>query len=261
MNRLVFAIAVVLVGSCWCQDAEAFQRGRVSFSGTADDPVEGLNQLTQDVTFAGGDSVSGSFTYNVGTAPDIVDGTTARFVVAEPASYELSINGLTYRSIGDFGLSVTNDSVLDRFEISDGVFGLQTENNLTGHQVSIDGTAIDALLSMSFTDATAAAFDSLALPDSSFKSSDFSLNNGTIVGDNPDGSGFWLMYQIDSFEIQTILLADTNLDGVVDFFDITPFISLLSSGEFQVEADVNEDGAVSFLDISPFIVLLGIGSN
>lgn len=49
------------------------------------------------------------------------------------------------------------------------------------------------------------------------------------------------------------LLADVNRDGAVNFFDIAPFIALLSSGEFQAEADVNQDGFVDFLDIAPFI--------
>ena len=52
------------------------------------------------------------------------------------------------------------------------------------------------------------------------------------------------------------LLGDVNKDGVVDFLDISPFISLLSTGEFQDEADIDSSGTVDFLDISPFIVLL-----
>lgn len=53
-----------------------------------------------------------------------------------------------------------------------------------------------------------------------------------------------------------VLLGDVNRDGVVDFLDISPFISVLSSGGFQLEADVNQDGLVNFLDISPFIAIL-----
>jgi len=52
------------------------------------------------------------------------------------------------------------------------------------------------------------------------------------------------------------LLGDVNMDGAVDFLDISPFIALLSTQQFQLEADINEDGAVNFLDISPFIALL-----
>ena len=49
---------------------------------------------------------------------------------------------------------------------------------------------------------------------------------------------------------------DVDQDGEVDFLDISPFITVLSSGEFQAEADCNEDGEVDFLDIAPFIVIL-----
>jgi len=52
------------------------------------------------------------------------------------------------------------------------------------------------------------------------------------------------------------LLGDCNLDGEVNFFDISPFVSLLSTGDFLAEADCNQDTFVNFFDISPFIVLL-----
>lgn len=52
------------------------------------------------------------------------------------------------------------------------------------------------------------------------------------------------------------LLGDVNLDGEVNFLDISPFISILSVGDFLGEADVNQDGEVNFLDISPFISIL-----
>ena len=57
----------------------------------------------------------------------------------------------------------------------------------------------------------------------------------------------------------SLLVGDANLDGDVNFLDISPFISLLSSTSFLDEADVNRDGDVNFLDISPFISLLSNG--
>ena len=51
-------------------------------------------------------------------------------------------------------------------------------------------------------------------------------------------------------------MGDVNLDGVVDFFDISPFISLLASQTFQAEADIDLNDAVDFFDIQPFIGLL-----
>ena len=52
------------------------------------------------------------------------------------------------------------------------------------------------------------------------------------------------------------LLGDVNLDGVVNFFDIAPFIELLSTGGFQIEGDTNLSGEINFLDIALFIDLL-----
>ena len=57
-----------------------------------------------------------------------------------------------------------------------------------------------------------------------------------------------------------ILLGDVNRSGTVDFADLSPFLSLLSSGEFQAEADVNESGTVDFADLSPFLSLLASSS-
>ena len=54
----------------------------------------------------------------------------------------------------------------------------------------------------------------------------------------------------------SVLLADVNLDGVVNFLDIAPFIMRLASGVFLAEADINQDGIINFLDIAPFIQVL-----
>ena len=55
-----------------------------------------------------------------------------------------------------------------------------------------------------------------------------------------------------------ILLGDVNLDEAVNFFDISPFIVVLSGagGGFQEEADIDRNGSVNFLDIAPFIDIL-----
>ncbi len=52
------------------------------------------------------------------------------------------------------------------------------------------------------------------------------------------------------------VLGDLELDGMVDFADIAPFIQLLIDGEFQVEADFDQDLAVTFADIPLFIAVL-----
>ena len=54
----------------------------------------------------------------------------------------------------------------------------------------------------------------------------------------------------------SVLLGDVNLDGIVNFLDISPFIIRLTSGALLAEADINQDGIINFLDIAPFIQIL-----
>ena len=49
---------------------------------------------------------------------------------------------------------------------------------------------------------------------------------------------------------------DIDLNGTVDFLDISPFIERLTADGYQKEADIDQNGVVDFLDISPFIALL-----
>jgi len=55
------------------------------------------------------------------------------------------------------------------------------------------------------------------------------------------------------------LVGDVNLDGSVNFSDITPFIRVLSANRFQAEADIDGNGSVDFSDITPFIAILSGG--
>ncbi len=59
-------------------------------------------------------------------------------------------------------------------------------------------------------------------------------------------------YDTDS----TVLLGDADLNGVVNFLDIQPFIALLSNNMYLAQADIDGNGSVDFLDIQPFIVIL-----
>ena len=62
---------------------------------------------------------------------------------------------------------------------------------------------------------------------------------------------------VELVSLPGVLLGDVNLDGIVNFFDILPFISVLSADEFQFEADLNQDCEVNFFDIPLFITFLG----
>jgi len=96
----------------------------------------------------------------------------------------------------------------------------------------------------------------LALTDLNFR------RNAEPVGTflNVGGRGTGHSISIDDVSVTTaevpFVLCDVDMNGTVDFRDITPFIAVLSGSAFQAEADCNEDGEVNFLDILPFIAML-----
>lgn len=55
---------------------------------------------------------------------------------------------------------------------------------------------------------------------------------------------------------QPVVFGDVNLDGVINLLDVGPFIDVINSGGFQLEADMNQDGAVNLLDVEPFVEAL-----
>ncbi len=68
------------------------------------------------------------------------------------------------------------------------------------------------------------------------------------------------IYRItDAVMDNDVLLGDINLDEVVNLLDVSPFVSLIGSGDFQLEGDINMDGVVNLLDVSPFIDVLSGG--
>ena len=78
-----------------------------------------------------------------------------------------------------------------------------------------------------------------------------------------DGNRFHVLYSTGNqnifyatLAVQGPLLGDVDLNGVVDFLDIGPFITVLTNLTFQAEADCDENGVVEFLDIIHFIGIL-----
>lgn len=95
----------------------------------------------------------------------------------------------------------------------------------------------------------------------------------TICGANPGEEVCFLMTMHDasleeccSIEVcviapdcpnGTTCLADLNSDGVLNFFDISAFLSLFSAGDLA--ADFNSDGVINFFDVSAFLGLFSQG--
>ena len=80
-------------------------------------------------------------------------------------------------------------------------------------------------------------------------SSSFLSSTPTTVFSDPDGGNIIQFVAVP-------ILGDVNQDGVVDFFDISPFLEVLANESFLPEADINRDGIVDFFDIAPFIAIL-----
>ena len=83
----------------------------------------------------------------------------------------------------------------------------------------------------------------------------FELRN-TSPKVNDNGNPHVTGIMVREVAVPLVLLGDVDLNQTVDFFDIAPFIALLASDGFQIEADINQDGDVNFLDIAPLVTAL-----
>ena len=93
---------------------------------------------------------------------------------------------------------------------------------------------------------------SLAFSPNDVATGDF---NGDGVDDAAIGHSAGNL-EILFFDCRETLLGDVNLDGNVDLLDVSPFVALLTSGSFQLEADINRDNEVNLLDIGGFVEIL-----
>ncbi|MGJ8637673.1 MAG: GC-type dockerin domain-anchored protein [Phycisphaerales bacterium] len=62
---------------------------------------------------------------------------------------------------------------------------------------------------------------------------------------------------IDSFSVEADCPPDLNSDGVLDFFDISAFLSAYNNGDLSV--DFIADGSLDFFDISAYLSLFSLG--
>lgn len=80
-----------------------------------------------------------------------------------------------------------------------------------------------------------------------------------VTGIAPPGQVYRVIYE--SSRVYVILTCDADLsgDGVIDFFDVSEFLSYFSSQD--VRGDLNNDGVFNFFDVSVFLSLYGQGCN
>ena len=188
----------------------------------------------------------------IGNSEVFLSGGVVDNLISALSGSEVNISG----GIVNEGLRVSDGSVLnisggsvgDTFEARDG-----STVNLRGSDFVIDGVALDDLnLGEVFTILDRDVTLSGLLADGSAFS--FELDSDPTPSQFGFESGATLTVTLTS----QLLLGDANLDGVVNFLDISMFIRILCCGSYQAESDANKDGIVDFLDISPFVLLLSL---
>ena len=210
-------------------------------------------EVSGELNITGG-SVGNSLVACSGGVLNISGGSVGDFLFAETDS-EINISGGT---VGNLPGGMFNAFCDSQVNISGGTIenlffaSADSSVNITGTEFFVDGNPMDNLqvgqpfvvadrdvmLTGVLADGEPFSFNLMATPSGTndFFSTAATL---TVTLDGP------------------VVLGDLNLDGVVNFLDISPFIQVLTtSGGFQAEGDINESGTVDFLDISEFISLL-----
>lgn len=57
-------------------------------------------------------------------------------------------------------------------------------------------------------------------------------------------------------QIVPVLFGDINLDQTVNLLDLAPFISLLATGGYQIEADFDLNGVINLTDVTGFLLAI-----
>ena len=181
----------------------------------------------------------------------VLGGNVAAFGASELNLFDGTINGLVAGSDTQINLH-------------GGTFGSSLQVNA--------GSAIDVFATEFFIDGIEVEFADFDTPqlisDRNFRLSGTFADGSTfqyfvgssISGDLRVSSDATLQLNLAEAIIEPTLLGDVNSDGIVNFLDIAPFVSVLTATGFQAEADIDQSGEVNFLDISPFVEIL-VGSQ
>lgn len=167
-------------------------------------------------------------------------------VVGPSAAYTFDTNGSGF--ISELGIWDAEGNLLDSNKFGGANFNSSITINLAQGVYFLGVSEFDSVFEDGFVN-SGEAFE-----PGEIETATLNINGdlgGTItIGDATglDETGFFRV------EVQgQVLLGDVNQDSEVNFFDISPFITVLSAQSFQFEADLNQDGIVNFFDIQPFI--------
>ena len=240
------------------------------------------NSADSGIAYTG--TVSSVTTLDFGNTSAIIDGISFRsrtdWIIGETTS-----NNRVELTQGDFaeileldtGIFVGGnaDSNDNRLTISGSVMATTAEIGAAGNvgnQLILNSTATNAIEMLSLHENNSllieGEFNTFDLLDTELGSTELfavldgnsqlitDLNFDTLLRTSFDDTTGFTTFTVTGPQITH---GDVNLDGVVNFLDISPFIMALTMGEmgeFQAQADCNGDGEVNFLDIAPFIQIL-----
>jgi len=223
---------------------------------TATDIVEGVNNIDNNTIAITGGDVGSFFQVRGNSTLELSGGSLEGFGIIGGSASGV-VTG------GSFNLT----DVSGPLDISGGnfntfrVFGGGSVN-LLGTDFAIDGVPITGLtldqpfvvldrnVTLSGTLSDGSTFSNLLDPVTS--GLNFDPEFGEILPGVASSSATVTVTLVEP----NVLLGDCNLDGVVDFSDIPPFIAILSAEDFLAQADCNEDEVVDFDDIPAFIAIL-----
>lgn len=177
-------------------------------------------------------------------------GNTHFYAASVDASFISDPNGIAFDPTGIMELGG------DYTQLASATMKMDLEGSQPGEYDQLQvagGVTLDGTLNVSMIDgfvpATGQTFDIITADSVS------GTFSNVVV---PDGSGLEVVYTSTAVTLQVNfgLLGDVNLDGVVSFLDINPFVASLTTASYQFEADCNQDGFINFLDIAPFINIL-----
>jgi hypothetical protein len=184
------------------------QRIRVDFSASAFEPNASERELAPGVFISSGDTVTGTFDYEIPTIPLEQDGTFASYSPSAPASFSVTTNGITFETVEDFRIRITNNAAddglsgRDSLTISDG-FNQSTMAGPSGEHIGLNGQIIRGSTTLILHDESAATWDSIELPNR-LDLNDFSATLGVVDGVNVEGNPFRFLYTIDSLNVQAV---------------------------------------------------------
>ena len=153
---------------------------------------------------------------------------------------------------GDNNANNIGGATINIEEADQAAFVASLEDGFTFTITVFDDNTIEAFTTGLSTD-LAVARTAIGNTDPDFDS--FLTNGIGLNGSLQGGTGEMTISEV-TLEATTGMVTvkgDVDRNGVVDFLDIQPFITVLATGGNQAEADVDCNGVVDFLDIQPFI--------